>query len=112
MRAGPPTETSIPWSPGPWTAGSSQQTPDLKTLIQELVDQPNWTTKSAIVLRFQGTGQRAASSFDDASFRPTLHVEYDPSMHTELPVCATPEIVALNVDGRIPHGVGAAACPG
>ena len=33
-------------------------------------------------------------------------------MHTELPVCATPEIVALNVGGRIPHDVAQADCEG
>ena len=108
----PATATSIPWSPGAWTGGSYQQTPDLTALIQELVNQPNWSTKSAIVLRIQGTGQRAASSFDDSSFSPTLQVEYDPTMHTELPVCATPEIVALNVGGRIPHDVAQADCQG
>ena len=89
------------WTPGAWIAGSSQLTPDLTAIIQELVDQPNWTTKSAIVLRFQGSGQRAASSFEDG-FRPSLQVEWDPSMHTELPVCATPAIVAQNAGGIIP----------
>jgi hypothetical protein len=111
LSSRPATATTIAWAPGPWTAGSTQQTPDLTALIQELVDQPNWTTKSAIVLRFQGTGQRAASSFEDG-FRPGLQVEFDPSMHTELPVCATPEIVALNVGGRIPHAAAAADCQG
>ena len=36
----PATATSIPWSPGAWTIGSHQQTPDLTALIQELVNQP------------------------------------------------------------------------
>jgi hypothetical protein len=111
LSSRPATATIVHWTPGPWTAGSTQQTPDLTALIQELVDQPNWTTKSGIVLRFQGTGQRAASSFED-NFRPGLQVEWDPSMHTELPVCATPEIVAQNVEGIIPHDVANADCRG
>ena len=111
LSSRPPTATSIPWSPGAWTAGSSQQTPELAPLIQELVNQPNWTSTSAIVLRIQGSGQRAASAFEDG-YRVGLHVDYDPSLHTELPVCATPEIVAQNVDGRIPHDVAEADCRG
>jgi hypothetical protein len=111
LSSRPATATSVAWTPGPWTAGSSQSTPDLTALIQELVDQPNWTTTSAIVLRFQGTGQRAASSFEDG-FRPALRVEWDPSMHTALPVCATPGIVAQNVGGIIPHAVADADCSG
>src|SRR5262249_44060211 len=61
------TPMSIPWSPGPWTAGAAdanQRTPELAPLLQELVDQPNWSTKSAVALRFQGSGQRAAVAFD------------------------------------------------
>ena len=111
LSSRPASVTSVSWTPGSWTAGSAQQTPDLTALIQELVDQPNWTTKSAIVLRFQGTGQRAASAFEDGA-RPSLAVEWDPSMSTELPVCATPDIVAQNVGGRIPHDVANADCQG
>src|SRR5262249_16691776 len=62
--------TAIPWSPGPWTAGTAgvnERTPDLTALLQELVDQPNWSTKSAVALRVQGTGQRAAIAFDASS---------------------------------------------
>jgi len=37
-------------------------------------------------------------------------VTYNPSLHTELPVCATPEIVALNVNGKIPQAAAAVDC--
>lgn len=111
LSSRPATAARVAWSPGPWTAPSNQFTPDLTPVIQELVNQPNWTTKSAIVLRFQGSGQRSASSVD-LGYRPALTVSYDPTLRTELSVCATPEIVAQNVYGRIPHDVAAADCQG
>src|SRR5262245_28390190 len=108
------TATAIPWSPGPWTAGTAgvnERTPDLTALLQELVDQPNWSTKSAVALRVQGTGQRAAGAFDAGSAQAArLLVTYNPSLHTELPVCSTPEIVALNVNGKIPEPAARVDC--
>jgi len=105
------TSATVAWSPDPWTVGGNESTADLTPVIQELVDQPNWTTNSAIVLRFQGSGQRSAASFD-GGYKPSLTVGYDPALRTELPVCATPEIVAQNVDGIIPHDVADADCRG
>jgi hypothetical protein len=105
------TALSIPWSPGPWAAGTNQQTPELAPLLQELVNQSTWSTKSAVALRFQGSGQRAAVAFDsNANQAAQLLVKYNSSLHTELPVCATPEIVALNVDGRMPEAAARVDC--
>jgi hypothetical protein len=57
-----------------------------------IVDQPTWSTKSAVALRFQGSGQRAAVAFDsNVNQVAKLLVMYNPSLHIELPVCATPE---------------------
>ena len=67
LSSRPATATTIAWSPGPWTAGVAgvnERTPDLTALLQELVDQPDWSTKSSVALRVQGTGQRAAVAFD------------------------------------------------
>jgi hypothetical protein len=108
------TAPMIPWSPGPWTAGAAgtnERTPELASLLQELVDQPTWSTSSSVALRFQGTGQRAAVAFDSSSAQAAkLLVTYNPSLHTELPVCATPEIVALNVNGKIPQAAARVDC--
>jgi hypothetical protein len=105
------TALSIPWSPGPWAAGTNQQTPELAALLQELVNQSTWSTRSAVALRFQGSGQRAAVAFDsNPNQAAKLVVKYNPSLHTELPVCATPEIVALNVNGKIPEAAARVDC--
>ncbi len=83
---------SIAWSVPTWAtgvAGTDQQTPELKTIIQALVDQPGWSSDSAVVLRIQGTGARTARAFDGNPDRvAVLSVTYDASVVATLPVCA------------------------
>jgi hypothetical protein len=117
LTSRPATAKSVAWVVAAWTgdsAGPNERTPDLAPLLQELVNQPNWSMKSAVVLRFQGTGKREAGAFELASgYEPQLIVNYNPGLHTELPVCATPEIVAQNdVTGKLPQAAAAADCQG
>jgi hypothetical protein len=75
------TAASVSWSPVNWTtvgeAGVNQQTPDLTTIIQELVNRPNWVSGNAIAIIISGTGKRVAWAFDgDNAGAPLLHVEY------------------------------------
>ncbi|GJL78467.1 MAG: hypothetical protein NPINA01_14560 [Nitrospinaceae bacterium] len=62
------TTASVPWSPVPWNsvgeAGSRQQTPDISSVIQEIVDLPEWASGNPLVVILNGTGERAAESFD------------------------------------------------
>ncbi len=88
--------TPISWSPLlAWTstgAGLAQQTPELKTIIQELVDLPGWSNASAIVLRFDASvsGHRSARSYDGGSTRAAaIIITYDASVAARLPVCAS-----------------------
>ena len=62
--------------------GPDERTPDISSIIQEIVDQNGWTG-SAIVLMFRDNpakpsqGTREAESFDgDASEAPLLHISY------------------------------------
>ena len=74
-----PTAASVSWSPvAPWTtgaAGADQRTPDLSTVIQEIVSRPGWASGNALVLMISGTGTRVAKSFDNG-VPPVLHIEY------------------------------------
>jgi acid phosphatase type 7 len=75
------TAASVSWSPVNWMtvgeAGVNQQTPDLTTIIQELVNRPNWVSGNAIAIIISGTGKRVAWAFDgDNAGAPLLHVEY------------------------------------
>jgi len=78
----PRTNASVPWAPGPWTAGQAgldQRTPDLSRVVQEVVDRPGWSSTNALGLTVTGTGHRTAVAFEgSASKAPLLHIEYLP----------------------------------
>ena len=75
------TTASASWTPAAWNtvgeAGPEQRTPDIKSIIQEIVDRPGWTSGSDIVIIFAGSGERTAESYNgSASAAPLLHIEY------------------------------------
>ena len=55
------TSAAVSWSPLPWLlkgeAGPDQATPDLATVVQEIVDRPGWSTGNSLVLIISGTGK-------------------------------------------------------
>ncbi len=75
------TAASVPWVPVPWTtkseAGPDQQTPDLRTIIQEIVNRPLWASGNSLAIIITGTGRRTAEAYDGVpGAAPLLHVEY------------------------------------
>jgi hypothetical protein len=79
----PRTAAAVSWSPPAWTtvgeAGPDQRTPDIASVIQEIVYRPGWSSDNAMVLIITGTGERVAESYDGSSAAaPLLHVEYKP----------------------------------
>ncbi len=75
------TGMSATWTPDPWTvlnqSGPLQQTPNLFSVIQEIVDRQNWAG-NALVLIITGdgsTGRRRADAFNGGT-APVLHIEY------------------------------------
>jgi outer membrane protein assembly factor BamB len=70
----PRTTASAPWEPKPWTkasaAGPDQQTPNLATLLEEIVARPGWKNGNALALIVTGTGKRVAKSFDNKQAGP------------------------------------------
>ncbi len=75
------TTASASWTPVAWNtvgeAGPDQRTPDIKSIIQEIVDRPGWTSGNDIVIIFTGSGERTAESYNgSASAAPLLHIEY------------------------------------
>jgi len=78
----PRTLASVNWVPAAWTsngqAGPAQQTPNLASVIQEIVSRPGWVSGSSLALIVTGSGTRRAQSFNgDAPGAPLLHVEYN-----------------------------------
>lgn len=75
------TASYINWMPAMWStvgvAGVEQRTPELKAVIQEIVDRGGWVNGNALALMITGTGERVAESYDgDATGAALLHVEY------------------------------------
>jgi len=113
----PRTLPSVPWSPGPWVnkeAGPAERTPGLSALLAELVARQGWSDASPVVLRFEaGTGQRRAVEFaGDPARAAVLQVTFTAAISIDVPVCATPDIVAQNVDGVLPPAAADADCHG
>lgn len=78
----PRTTAGVSWNPvASWTtigqAGSAQQTPNLASVVQEIVNRTNWASGNAIVIVVTGSGHRTAESYEGSSSKaPLLHVEY------------------------------------
>lgn len=91
------TSASVNWSPAGWStvgeSGSAQRTPELKSIIQEIVNRSGWNNGNAISLMITGSGKRTAESYDgSASSAPLLYIEY--SKDTEV---ATPGTVDVRI---------------
>jgi len=77
----PRTTAEVVWTPAPWTtrgeAGPDQQTPDIASVIQEIVNLPGWAEGNSLVIIITGTGKRVAESYNgDQAGAPLLYVEY------------------------------------
>ncbi|QDU81633.1 outer membrane biogenesis protein BamB [Polystyrenella longa] len=81
----PKTEASVKWEIEPWEAarhGEAERTPDLKTLIEEIVNRDGWEPGNAIGFIIKGSGDRAAVAADgdkkgDKSGIPRLFIELE-----------------------------------
>ncbi|MCB9295772.1 MAG: BspA family leucine-rich repeat surface protein [Lewinellaceae bacterium] len=76
-----PTSAAVNWSPPDWLsvgdAGPAQQTADISSIIQEVVNQSGYASGSAIVILIDGEGRRVAESYEGSSGEaPELCVDY------------------------------------
>ena len=72
----------VPWSLEPWryalASGERQRTPELKSLVQELVDRPGWNTGNRVLLLLEGRGERFVRARQGPTSRSArLVVEFD-----------------------------------
>lgn len=75
----PKTTALVGWNGIPaWTGESDiHQTPDLKAIVQEIVNRPSWAPGNAMAFTITGSGRRTAWAFDGAStMAPRLVVNY------------------------------------
>lgn len=67
------TSASVNWSPDSWdTVGEKKQTVDIKSIIQEIVNQNTWSPGNALALIIDGTGKRVADSYDGSASNAAL----------------------------------------
>ena len=91
----PTTTAAESWSPVPWTgvgdAGPDQQTPNIASVVQEIVGRSGWASGNSLVIIITGTGERVAESYNGVSAAaPLLHVEYSTGPPTETPIPTNP----------------------
>lgn len=75
----PTTSQSVVWSPPTWTTNSVQQTPDLTSLVQAVVNRAGWASGNsmAFILNGAGTGTRVSESYEgNTNEAPRLVIEY------------------------------------
>jgi hypothetical protein len=75
------TAAGVSWVPPDWLtageAGLDQRTPNLSSVIQEIVSRPGWVSGNSLVIIITGTGKRVAEAYEGSSAgAPLLHVEY------------------------------------
>lgn len=74
----------VAWSPGAWSepgeAGEAQRSPDLRTMVQEVVDQPEWKAGNSMTFIISGSGKRVAvASRGPSESSPRLIIVADSS---------------------------------
>jgi hypothetical protein len=106
----PRTTTAVSWSPLGWptegAAGPHQRTPNLATLVQEVIDRRGWAPGNALVLVVAGGGRRNTVAFDgDAARAPLLHVEYvagkGPGQPPNVTLASPPALAMFGAGERI-----------
>ena len=72
------TSASVDWNSIPaWnTVSERHQSPDITSIVQEIVDRGGWSAGSDMVFIITGSGERTAESYDgEASNAPILRIE-------------------------------------
>jgi cysteine-rich repeat protein len=74
------TSASVTWSNIPsWTTNYHYKTPDLSSIIQEVVDRGGWVEGNSIAFLINGTGQRIAESYNgEVVNAPLLIIRHAP----------------------------------
>lgn len=73
----------LQWSPPEWIEDLEYSSPDMRHLIQGIIDQPEWNTGNDISLFLQGDGFREAWSYDGDSSKSALLTIYYAAECTE-----------------------------
>ena len=82
------TSASVDWNNIPaWNrVNEKHQSPDLSSIVQEIVNRSGWRSGNSMVFIITGSGRRVAESYDgESAAAPLLHVSYTTSSATSTP---------------------------
>lgn len=99
------TTAKVDWDSIPaWTADTSYDSPELKTIIQEIVNRSGWASGNDLVVFWDdhddrsdnknGCGRRAYSYNGSTTYAPLLYIEYTSPTLTQKTVLDTAALVA------------------
>ncbi len=90
------TNNSVAWNSIPnWSADSTYESPNLATLVQQIVNKTDWCGGNALAMIVNGNGARIASAFDSGSADgPVLRVEYKLTDIPSTGGCSTTTVIA------------------
>ncbi len=84
------TNASVAWAPSAWTIGNlgaDQKTPDISSVISEVINRADWQTGNSLIVIVTGSGEREAESYNgEAGAAPLLHIEYSTGAPSNDPV--------------------------
>ena len=103
ISARPRTSAQVTWTPPAWTSvgetGANERTPELKSVIQEIVNRGAWVSGNALALLITGIGHRTARSFEGSAAGAAL-------LHIEVASPLTAAVVSGTVDALALHAFG------
>ena len=80
FKARAKTAASAPWQPEPWKRDQAARTPDLSSVVQEVVSRRGWNSGNALAFYVTGDGsaKRSAYALDKSStLAPVLSITYE-----------------------------------
>jgi hypothetical protein len=99
------TANSVTWNPPGWTEnnrGEAQQTPDLTSIVQEIIDRPGWESGNqiAILYEFSGSGERNALSADGERNVRSSEQRDSPELIVTVPESEAPDATVDQMSGQ------------
>jgi hypothetical protein len=97
ISARPRTTATTAWDPPTWNApgidggeaGPAQLTPELRAIVQEIIDRPGWQRGNAVAFMFSGTGRRTAEAKDGLT-PPVLQLDFETPAQQQQPPGSQP----------------------
>ena len=81
------TSASVDWSPGTYSSGTSVNTADIKSVVQEIVDRDSWASGNDMMFMFHNVGstfQINVRSSNSSGLEPILVINYSESSGSSL----------------------------